>query len=218
MADELQALLEKINEEGLKKADAEREAIVAKANKEATRIVEEAAAERKRMLEEARREAETLRVKGEESLRQAARDLLLSLREQLEQRLKAVAADTVREALTPDQVAGILKDMVGSFLSDAGDDSGAEVQVGAEQEEQIRNHLMSHLADDLRSRVELTPVRGISGGFRIQVNGEDVVYDFSDDALAEALTAFVNPRLAEILAGDVDGSEAESADDNEADA
>jgi hypothetical protein len=35
----------------------------------------------------------------------------------------------------------------------------------------------------------------------LQVKGEDVFYDFSDEALAEALTVFVNPHLAEIIAG-----------------
>lgn len=201
MADELQALLDKINEEGLKKAEARQEEILAAAKTDAARILDEAKAESKRLVEAARREADMLRTKGEQSLQQAARDVLLSLREQLQERMQAVARAAVRETLDPARLAEILKTVIESFLESGDEEGDAVVHLNPDQEKEVRDFLEKQLADDLVARVEIAPVRTVSGGFRLQRKGEDVFYDFSDEALAEALTAFVNPRLAEIVAG-----------------
>lgn len=202
MADELQALLDKINEEGLKKADAQREEIVAAAKEEAARIIAAAKTESEQMIEKARQEADMLRAKGEQSLQQAARDVLLSLREQLQERMQTVARAAIREGLEPAQLTTILKTVIESFLEGRDGEGNAVIHLNPDQEKQVRDILEKQLAADLMARVEIAPVRTVSGGFRLQMKGEDVFYDFSDEALAEALTEFVNPRLAEIIAGD----------------
>ena len=47
---------------------------------------------------------------------------------------------------------------------------------------------------------------GVASMARVSVitcvfNGADVVYDFSDQALAEALATFLNPKLAAVVRG-----------------
>lgn len=202
MADELQALLDRITEEGLKKADAERRVIVEKAQSEAEQIVASAREQADSMVEEAKREAAVLHTKGEEALRQAARDVMLSLRRRLEERVSAVAKALVQEALPPERMAELLGELISSFVSQGGVEDRVEVLLNDEQCSQVESALKARLGSSFKDRCELSPVPSLSGGFRLQLGASDVEYDFSDESLAEALAAFVSPRLAAIVLGD----------------
>jgi V/A-type H+-transporting ATPase subunit E len=202
MADELQALLNRITEEGLKKAEAERLVIVGKAAAEAKRLVAEATATAAKLVEEGQREATLLREKGEQSLRQAARDVLLSLRGQLEKRLTEVAKNVAGSALDAGAMAAILADMTRRFAESGGREQRLEVLLNPAQIGALEQALGQALAADLRARVDLSPVPSVKAGFRLRLSGADVVYDFSDDALAAAISAFLSPKLVAIVAGD----------------
>ena len=58
------------------------------------------------------------------------------------------------------------------------------------------------LGADLRENCHLAPTADIETGFKIVFDGADLVYDFSDEALAEVLSTFLNPKLAAILQGE----------------
>lgn len=201
MADELQALLQRIQEDGLKKADEERRAILEKASAEADRIVADATGEAERTLQEAQHEAALLHDKGEQSLRQAARDVLLSLRHELEQRVTTVARMAVGDALGAPALAGIIADLVRRFAESGGREQRFEVLLSAEQCAALEQALVQALAADLRARVDLSPVPALKSGFRLRVSGADVLYDFSDAALADAMSAFLSAKLAAIVGG-----------------
>lgn len=201
MADELQGLLDRITNEGLKKAEAKQREIVEAAQAEARRIVKAAQAEAAETVAKARQEADLLREKSERSLRQAARDLLLSLRCELESRVSAVARELVASTLDGQALAAAVADLIRLFAERDGAESRFEVLLGEEQLGAVREALESALAKDLRARVDLVPVAGLRGGFKLAFTGKDILYDFSDEALGEALTTFLSPRLAEILNG-----------------
>ena len=99
MADELQSLLQKINDEGVKKAEAERERILAEADAEAKRLVAEANAEAEKQLAAAKSECEALRKRAESAVAQAARDILLKLKAELEERLRGTSAAPAYDGL-----------------------------------------------------------------------------------------------------------------------
>jgi len=201
MADELQALLDRIHDEGVKKADDERDRILADAREEAARIVEDAKTQASQTTTQAQQEAAMLLEKGKESLRQAGRDTLLSLREQLQERMSAVAAACAGEGLTADAMGEIIVALAKSFLDSGGDAARVEVLLSDKQKGDLQNALLAKLGDSLRAQPELKPMPNIDGGFVLRVAGSDIVYDFSDEALAETLCAFLNPKLAELIAG-----------------
>ena len=41
--------------------------------------------------------------------------------------------------------------------------------------------------------------KALANGFKLVFSGEDVVYDFSDEALTEAISAHLSPALGAIL-------------------
>ncbi len=219
MADELQALLERINQEGVAKAEEERERILKEARQEADRIVQDAETKAENMVADAREESELLASKGEDSLRQAARDILLSLRQTLQDRMTSVAKACVGRELDAETLGDVVAQMVGRYMDSGGKVEQLDVLVSEDQAEEIRNYLLAHLGNDLRDNVNVTPLTGMEGGFKLNFNGEDIRYDVSDEALSEALCKFVNPRIAELVstnlsadtspgAGDVGGAQA----------
>ena len=102
MAEELQSLLEKIQSDGIARAEAERDAVVAKAVKEAQEIVERAKKEAETILAAAGAEAQSIQKRAESTIRQAARDIVLKLKSELECRLeRAVSGSVNRYAVFP---------------------------------------------------------------------------------------------------------------------
>jgi len=199
MADELQALLNRINEEGLKQADTARQEVLDKARAEAERLLQTAHRDSERMVEQAKREAELLVAKGRQSLQQAARDVILSLREQLQARLQAVAKTCAGEAMTPEAMANMVVELARGYAARGGDVERLDVLLSETQRGDLERHLKARLQADLREHCQVSPVPGAEGGFKLIFNGDDVVYDFSTEALAEALAVFLSPRLADLL-------------------
>ena len=118
MADELQSLLEKINAEGVKKAEAERQSIVSAAKREAEKIVTAAQNEADRIVDAARIESEALRERAESAVRQAARDTILKLKSELESRLAAAVAGATAQALDATLMAEIVRMLAARFIAD----------------------------------------------------------------------------------------------------
>jgi V/A-type H+-transporting ATPase subunit E len=201
MADELQALLERIQSEGLKKADGEREEILAAARRDAEALLAEAKSQAKQITDQATRDAALTENKGKEALQQAARDTMLSLREQLQKCLKTVVGACAREGLTPEAMSTLIVELAQAYLKSDNASASLEVLLNPAQLEQLQAGLMSRLGEQLRSQAELKPVAEIEGGFRLSFSGEDVNYDFTDEALAETLCEFLNPKLAELVRG-----------------
>ena len=137
----------------------------------------------------------------EQALQQAARDVLLSLRAELEKRVVEVARLATARALDPQVMAALVAELVRRFAESGGREARVEVLLSATQAEALGQALATALGSDLRARVQLRPVPTLKAGFQIRATGTDVAYDFSDEALAEAMAAFLSPRLAAIVAG-----------------
>lgn len=214
MADELQALLERINQDGVTKAEQERDRILSEARNQAERIVKDAKAKAETIVADAREESELLVSKGKDSLRQAARDILLSLRQALQERMQAVAKAAVASDVDAEALAEMIGQMADRYMESGGAVERIEALTTDKQADKVRGHLMKKLAKNLQDNATVTPLPNLEGGFKLRFNDDDILYDFSDEALSDALCTFVNPRLAELVRSDLperDGSDA--ADD-----
>ena len=199
MADELQALLDRIASEGLKRAEVERDDLLSKARAEAARIRDESLAEAEKTVAESRREAALLEEKGRQALRQAARDVLLSLRERLRERLNHTLRGAIGQAMTPQLMADLLREVAHSFAAREGDPQRLGISLAPARLETVRSELLGLLGASLKAEATLHPLPGGRDGFQVSFSGQDVVYDFTDEALAEVLCAFLSPKLAELV-------------------
>ena len=199
MADELQALLNKIDEEGLKKTEVKRAALLSQANKEAESILDEAREQAEKILADARREAQLLEQNSEQALRQAARDVLLGLRSELEKRVRQAVENLLKDSLPAKDLAGIISSLCSSYLKEHGEQASLEVLLEPGQFSELEGVVKSRLSAELQKQCSLAPAKNLSGGFKLVFKGSDVLYDFSDQALAEAIAAHLSPRIAGIL-------------------
>jgi len=65
--------------------------------------------------------------------------------------------------------------------------------------EKIKDTCMSKLKDKVKAGVEFRPSPNINAGFFISFDKGKSYFDFSDEGLLEALSAYLNPELAKLI-------------------
>ena len=198
MAEELQSLLDKINEEGVRKAEAQRSEIIAAAEAEAKAIRAKAAEDAEAVVKAAKEEAAGLQARAESAIRQAARDILLELQSELQRRITRAVSSAAEQALTPELMAGLIRDLAAKFA--ASPDAQLTVLSAAKDVPALEAALRSALADSFRSRPKLFASPEIKGGMEVSFKNGEVYFDFTSDAITELVAEYIGPRLAKLLA------------------
>ncbi len=196
MAENLQNLIDKINREGIRKADEKASLIIADAEKRALAIVEEARARADEIRTQAEKDEAALRERSAEAIRQTARDAALALGIELKRRVETAVQRAAAAALTPEFMTEIIRGMVR--------ENGAEsvaVRVSSRDAGRLEELLLGALKEDLRERPAVFADRGITSGMRIAFNGDDMYCDFTADAVTELLKSYAGDRLAAVLDG-----------------
>jgi len=197
MAEEIQGLIDKINQEGIRLAQEKADEITGRAQKEAAEIVERARQEAEAIVFQAQEKAMRAQEKGKTLLSQAGRDLLLSLRKEINAILKRLIITEVRQALGPDALSGALLELIKG--SAGTEKAGIVITLGQEDLEVLNKNLLPKLKDAIRKGITLRPSEEISGGFTISYDAGKSEYDFTDAALAEYIGAYLKPKLDQIL-------------------
>jgi V/A-type H+/Na+-transporting ATPase subunit E len=197
METQLQDIIDKIHDEGVKGAEERARKIVESAEKQAGERIEQARREAEGIIKSARDEAAKHQASGEAALKQASRDLLLSVRTELTRLFEAVQRDQIGAALSPEKAAPIIAGLIEQWNTAGTDD--IEVMVSEKDRDALEQSLQAALSRKLSEGVEIRPVRGITAGFRIGSKDGSSYYDVTDATLAELLSAYLNPRLGEIM-------------------
>jgi len=199
MSEKLKELLEKINMEGVKKAEEKYRSIETKAKKDAERILSDAKMEAKKIVEYAKIESEKTKKSGETALKQASRDLMLSLKDEIRKLFgKIVSAEAVK-AMSPEDTAEILKSLIKKYVDQSGKTSDIKVLLKKEDLAKLRNTFISKLKEKLKDGIEFKPSQDINAGFSMSFDKGKSFFDFTDEGLAAALCSYLNPELSKLL-------------------
>lgn len=200
MAEEIKALIEKIQQEGVQAARARAEAITEEANIQAKAILARAKQEADKILNEAQERISKMQASAQSSLKQAARDLLIKLHAEINARLEKLIALRAREALTPQELSKIIS----RLISDYGAQEKGQVIISLHKEdlEKIQNSFLDGLKEEIKKGITLRANEDISAGFTISFDAGRSSFDFTDKALAEHLAAHLKPAVAELLQGE----------------
>ena len=202
MAEELQGLLDKIQSEGIAKAEAEKNAIMESAKAESAKMIEDAKKEAAELIRKAEEEAKMSLSKGSAAIRQAARDVIIALRADIEKRLKTLVSDCLGEAMTPELMGKIVFEMVKAYREkNPNGDVTVELLLQQKDAAALEKHLKAGVLKDLKAKPELSVGGDFASGLQIGFKGDDVFLDFSDDALTEVICAYVGPKLAVAIKG-----------------
>ena len=197
MSEELQSLLEKINADGVQKAEAERSRIIADAEKEAAAIIAAAKAESEKLKNQAQAEADNFHQRALSAARQSARDIMLQLRTELNSRLAAAIGNAAAQALTPEFMAALIKELTTAFA--ASPDTELTIQCAVKDRAALDAALKNALAGSFKTDPEIFASAHISSGMQIEFKNDNACFDFSGDAVADLLTAYAGSRMAEIF-------------------
>jgi V/A-type H+/Na+-transporting ATPase subunit E len=200
VAEKLQGLLEKIKTEGLEKAEVEKQEILDNAKKEAQKIIDKANKDAESIRKKAKEDAEKLEKFADSAVKQAARDIMLKLKGELQKRLENVVHDVSAESMTPEFMGEIIKEMASAFSkNNSASDLKLELLVANKDCEKLIVLLRGSLAKTFAETPDVFGESDIGGGLKIGFKGSDVFFDFTDDAIADLVCAYVSPKLAELL-------------------
>lgn len=195
MAEELKDLIEKIQQEGVKAAQDQARQIEDEARKQADAIIEKAKAQAQNLIAEAEDKISRMEESTKASLDQVGRDIMLSLRKEINAMLDRLIVLQVREALSPEELAKIIT----LLIKDYHGKDDITIMLKKEDLEKIEKSFLAKLKEETKKGVVLKPSEDILGGFIISYDSGKSHFDFTDKALAEYIGKYLKPKLAQIL-------------------
>lgn len=199
MAIELQHLIDRINQEAIEKAESAAAQILAQARERAAGLLKEAEAGARARLEKAEKDAEVYVERSTRTLEQAARDLLISVGQGIENVIQEIVGSSTEQALDPDTLKRMMVKMAEAYAAKNGVESRIEFIIGEHDQAEIVAFFADQYRRHLVHGVDINIDSGVRKGFRVTLDNEHVYHDFSKPAIAEALASFVRPHLADIV-------------------
>ena len=191
MAEELQQLLEKIQRDGVEKANAEAAAIVAKAKEEADALVKKAEEDAAAVEAKGKADAEAYAARARETISPAARDTVLKVKDDVTKLLTQLLKESVTAALATEAVplaAAAVKELVTGSAT-------AEIAASAKLVDALR----AQLAAQAQGGVKVVADEMTGAGFTVKLDNGRVEHDFTDAAISDALAQRLRADLAALL-------------------
>jgi V/A-type H+-transporting ATPase subunit E len=194
---QVQELIDKIKKDGL---DA--------AARDAAKLKEEAEANAKQIVDKANKEAAAITAKAKSdaerteqaciaAVGQASRNVILSFKGEIQALLDRIIANEAAKAMSGDALKTLLPEVLKSWAGAKGD--AVDLLLNEGQLKELQDYFGSKLSESLKAGVELKSDRNLAAGFRIASKDGAAYYDFSAEAVADLLSAYLNPKLAETL-------------------
>ena len=195
---QLQELIDQIKKDGVEAAEIEAETIIDSAKKEAERMISEAQAQADKILLNAKNENERMVKSSEDAIRQAARNLLISFRESVTREINAILNENVTAVYSSENLAQIIINVVESWAKKP-EAEDITVIVNSESLKSLEDTILAGLKEKMLEGVTLKAGDSFDGGFRISANNTGAYYDYSAEAVVEMLSAYLSPKVTELL-------------------
>ena len=199
MAEELQSLIDRIQKDGVERAEAEAGAILARAKAQAAELVKTAEAQAAALLKKADVDSLQFAERGTRTIEQSARNVILATG----QALAEVASGLIGKAVGESLDAGALKTLIGAlvtaFAARGMSEGHVEVLLNPADQQQLGAVFAAQLQRELGVGVELKPDERMKRGFTMRLSGGQVTVDCSQEAIAEAMSEFLRPKLAGLV-------------------
>ncbi len=195
---QLQELIDQIKKDGVEAAETQAESILLSAKSEAEKIIADAKAQADKMIADAKVENAKTVKSGEDAIRQAGRNLLISFRESVTRELKAIVGENVNTVYSSDAFAKLIVNAVESWTGKP-EAEDISVILNSGDLAKLEEAVLAELRNRMLGGVTLKANDNFDGGFRIAVNDGAVYYDFSAQAVTDMLSAYLSPRVTALL-------------------
>jgi len=195
---QLQELIDQIKKDGVEAAETQAEAILNTAKAEAEKIISDAKAQAEKLVADAKAENARTVKSGEDALRQAGRNLLISFRESVAKELKAILSENVSEIYASEELAKIIVKAVAGWTSKP-EMEDITVILNSEDLKKLEDTVVSGLKEKMQNGITLKANDNFDGGFRIAVNDGGAYYDYSQEAVTDMLSNYLSPKITALL-------------------
>lgn len=199
MTDQLQALLLRLQQDGVDKGRQEADEIQRLARAEAARILAAANAEAQQVLERSQAEAARLEQRAQAAVKQAARDLLLSMGQRIEVLVGRLVGERVSAAMDNGTVVTLMQRLVDGFVERGRVNGSLDLFVGPELKKALTDATLQTLRQRLEHGLTLHVGAGIGRGFQVRMGNGSVTHDLTETAIAAAVAELVTPEIAKIV-------------------
>ncbi len=195
MEQQIQDLIASIRKEGIEEAKKESERIINEAKASAADIVAKAESERDKILENAKKSIALERQSSEAAIKQAARDVSLSLKKSIEESFQAILSQKVDAALSEDLLVRVLETVIKAEVTSS--------DVYVELSEKDFKALVAKLAETFKAQVkngmEFRTSSSLSSGLRVIEKDGSFYVDMSGDECSKLLFPYLSASLRELL-------------------
>ncbi len=195
---QLQELIEQIKKDGVEAAEASAARILNDANSEAEKIISDAKAHADRIIANAKAENERFVRAGEDAIRQATRNLLLTFRESVTKELAAIVVSDVKAAYSSDMLIALVPKVVEAFAENTDADS-ITVLLSSKDLQALESAALASLKSKISKGITLKANDSLGGGFRICADDSGVYYDYSAEAVAQMLSTYLSPKINALM-------------------
>ena len=195
---QLQELIDQIRKDGVEAAENQAATILESAKIEADKIITDAKDQAAKIISDAKTENERTVKSGEDAIRQAGRNLLISFRESVTKELNAVIGENISSVYSSDALSQIIIKAVETW-TEKPDTEEITVILSNEDLEKLENTIKDSLRAKMLNGVTLKSNDNLDGGFRIAVNGDGAYYDYSKESVTDMLSNYLSPRITALM-------------------
>ncbi len=197
MAQEIKDLIAKIQQEGVQAAQEQATQIKADAEKDSLKIIAQAKLQAQKIIEQANVQAKKTDDSTQAALKQAGRDLLISLRQEIITMLDRLIKLDLRQVLTVEELSKIITALIKDTPLSLG--SQIVVSLNPQDKQKLEQGFLKQLIAETKKSVVLKSTDGIDSGFIISFDAGKSIFDFSGQALSDYLLGCLRPELSKIL-------------------
>lgn len=195
---QLQEFIDKIKKDGVEVAEVEATSIVNNAKAEAEKIIADAKMQAEKILTDAKAENERIVKSGEEAIKQAGRNLLISFRESVIKEVNAMLNAGANAVYSSDAFAGLIANVIECWAAKPETEDIA-VFVNSNVLKDIENAIFAGFKNKIEKGVNLKASDSFDGGFRVSVDGGNAYYDYSTEEVVEMLSKYLSPKITKLL-------------------
>ena len=211
-------LIERLKNQGITAGQEKAESIVLDAQKRAEWIVNEATQEAQLLLKNAKAESEAIKRAGHDALALATRDAYIKLRDALTVRFRREVTRLVGKKMAEKKfLEKLILALAGQVREKTGLDDIEHIRINLpedvieaeklrkdteEQHKGALSHLVAELTGGmLRKGVKLDVSNELTGGIQLRLVDDEVIIDFTDEAVANLLLEHLQPRFHDLMEG-----------------
>lgn len=201
MPADLQSLLERIQAEGVEKANTKAAEIIAEAEKTAAKKIADAEKRQQALQAQAKADASVLKERTEQAIQQAARDVALEVGQSIQQTLERVLLAKLNETLSGDFLQIFLENIIKAVAAHPEAQGGMQALVSEDQAKQLAAFATSNLSSAVAKGLSIAPNKDVKAGIRVMIADGRIEHDFTNEAIMNAMSKMMSPTLAKMVFG-----------------